>query len=81
MSHAWLDKLLLIWMLITLNIIHSWLVKIYVLEFVMSYIRKYVFCLKETKHINVKAFNIITSSNGKTSFVFVNTNSVVQHMI
>ena len=43
--------------MMTLNIIHSWLVYIKVLEVVSSYLQKYVF--QKAKDINVKAFNMI----------------------
>ena len=49
MNHAWLDLLLLIWTLSRLNITHALFPKIYV--------------TKETKHINVKAFNMLTNEN------------------
>ena len=47
--------------LLSLNIIHSWLVLINVVEFVMSYHQKYVFQEKQKK--NIKAFNMITNKN------------------
>ena len=73
---------------VNLHIIHSWLVCINVLEVVMYF----QICVpKETKDINVKAFNMIKKkktkhnndkSNEKTIIqVIVNSNSIVQHAI
>ena len=47
--------------IVLLNIIHSWLGQISVMEAVMSYLQKYVF-RKKTKDKNAKAFNMITKT-------------------
>ena len=61
MSHAWSDLLLLMWILLNLNIILSWLVEINVMEVVRSF--SINTCSKRDKKHNVKVFNMITNKN------------------
>ena len=62
MNHAWLDLLLLICMLLSLNIIHPFLLSLD--NYIGSCNVFSPICIpKETKGINFKAFNIITNGN------------------
>ena len=51
--------LLLVWIVLSLNIVHSRLIWINVLEIVMSYLQKDMFQKKQETY--VKAFNIVTN--------------------
>ena len=63
MSHAWLDLLLLMWIMLSLNIIHPWLALVNKCIGSWNVLFPKISVPKETKYMNVQAFNVITNKN------------------